>query len=261
MAKDLTKISDHPENHEIVKKLLNGDSPKVVSHYLKDKYPNPDQAHLRVTATMLQEFLEKYADHHQYVKNIVQNSAESKMEKRIHASLLDNRAYRERVADGVGKEINYMDRMDNILNILEIRAEQVFDMIQADPMGKNPDYVFTKYMELLMMAIEKGDKMRNDRPDVKIEHTYTVQMVEQQSVAFQEAIRKVLERLGPEYTGLFMEILNEEMGKLKANDINPAPPPTSKSVEKERRAIDKLDVNVQEFDQKFLEESNDDEDK
>ncbi len=250
---DFTKIIDHPEKTTIISKLVSGESPKVVSKYLKDKYPKPDEGHLRLPATLLQEFHDTYSDHHGYVKKIVSRNAENKLDKKIHESLLDTRAWRERVIEGVNKEINYLEKLDAVLTILETRAEQIFDMIQSDPENTRTDYVFTKYMELLMLAIEKGDKIRNDRPDVRVEHTYTVQMVEQQSVAFQEAIRRVLERLGPEYTSIFMELLGEEMKKMTAKSIDTAPTP--RELEREKEAIDKLDVQVREFDEKLLEEA------
>jgi hypothetical protein len=256
---DFTKIIDHPEKTTIVSKLCSGESPKVVAKYLKDKYPKPDESHLRIPATVLQEFLETYADHHGYVKKIIQKDTDNKLDKKIAESLLDTRAWRERVLDGVDKEIKYIDRLDNILTILETRTEQLFDLIQSDPESIKIDYVFTKYMEILLMAIEKGDKIRNDRPDVRIEHTYTVQMVEQYSVAFQEAIRRAFERLGPESSALFMELLKEEIDKVNPKELSPVP--TQKSIEKERLAFDKLEVKAQElneqFDAEFEEEADD----
>jgi hypothetical protein len=248
---DFTKIIDHPEKTTIISKLVSGESPKVVSKYLKDKYPKPDEGHLRVPATTLQEFLDTYANHHGQVKKIVGRHVNSKMDKKIHESLLDTRAWRERVLEGVDKEINYLERLDNVLTILETRAEQLFDKIQGDPEDTRTDYVFTKYMELLMLAIEKGDKIRNDRPDVRVEHTYTVQMVEQQSVAIQEAIRRVLERLGPEYSSMFMELMSEELSKMSARDIDPRP--SAKEIDKEKESLNLLEDKVKDFDQKFME--------
>lgn len=244
---DFKRIIDHPEKEAIISKLVSGDSPKLVSKYLKDKYPGPDENHLRIPSTVLQEFLDTYADHHGYVKKIVQKDADSKLDKQIKDSLLDNRAWKERVIDGVNKEIDYIERLNNVITILETRAEQIFDMIQGDPEDtRKADYIFTKYMELLMAALEKADKIKNDRPDIRIEHTYTVQMVEQQSVAFQEAIRKVLERLGPDYTSLFMDLLNEEMRKISVKDINPMP--TQKAITKEKESIAGLNEKVMNFD-------------
>ncbi|MCK9567722.1 hypothetical protein M0R72_02080 [Candidatus Pacearchaeota archaeon] len=259
MVFDFKKILDHPEKTQIISKLVSGEHPKSVSAYLKDKYPKPDEGHLRIPATTLQEFLETYADSHGTVKKLIQRDADSKIDKRIADSLMDTRAWRDRVVEGVKKEINYLDKLDNVLTILETRSEQIFDMIQNDPENTRAnDYVFTKYMELLMMAIEKCDKIRNDRPDVRIEHTYTVQMVEQQSVAFQNAIRRMLERLGPEYGSLFMDLLKEELSKMSVKDL-PTQPITVKEIEKERKAMDNLSNRAEEFDQKFLEEHKDEE--
>jgi len=259
MAADFTKLTSHPEKQSIISKLLGGESPKAVSAYLKDKYPKPDEVHLRLPSTTLQEFLDTYADHHGYVKKIIQRDADSKIDKKIAESLMDTRAWRERVVDGVKKELNYLDKLDNLVTIMEVRAEQIFDLIQSDPENTRTDYIFTKYAEILMQVLEKCDKIKNDRPDVRIEHTYTVQMVEQQSVAFQNAIRRMLERLGPENGSLFLDLLKEELAKMTPKDLGPMLVTNNKEIEKERQSMDKLNVQVEQFDQKFLEEYKDEE--
>jgi hypothetical protein len=101
----------------------------------------------------------------------------------------------------------------------------------------------------MMMVVEKADKIKNDRPDVRIEHTYTVQMVEQQSFAFQETIRRVLERMGPEYSSLFMDLLKEEMAKMDVKQMSPAPSaPTPRELEREKESLEKINVKVKEFE-------------
>lgn len=254
---DFSKIVEHPEFKDIVSKLVQGDSPQLVSKYLKDKYNKPDEAHLRIPATILQEFLENYAEHHGYIKKIIQKNNDTKLDKRIAESLLDTTPWKERIIKGIDQEIKYIDKLDGVLTILETRAEQIFDMIQSNPEDTRTDYVFTKYLELLMLAIEKADKIRNDKPDVRIEHTYTVQMVEQQSLAIQEAIRRVLDRLGPDYASMFMDLLNEELSKINPKTIEGVPVKSvAKQLEAEHKEIDKLDMAVSEFDKKFSEENN-----
>lgn len=244
---DFSKIIDHPEKTSIISKLVSGDSPKLVSNYLKDKYPKPDEGHLRIPAVHLQEFLEKYADHNVYVKKIVQRDNDSKLDKKIAESLLDTAPWKERVLNGINQEVKYIDKLDNLLTILETRAEQLFDLIQSDPENTRTDYVFSKYIEILMLAIEKADKIRNDKPDIKIEHTYTMQMVEHQSLAFQEAIRRVLNRLGPEYSSIFLDTLNEEMKKININNVDD-------SEKKDIKVLNNIDDKIQLLDQKFLED-------
>jgi hypothetical protein len=251
---DFTKIIDHPEKTTIISKLVNGETPKIVAAYLKDKYTKPDESHLRLGATLLQEFLDTYADHHGYVKKIIQNNADTKLEKKIADSLLDTRAWKERLSETVEKEVNYLAKLDHLLTIIESRTEQLFDLIQSDPEGTRTDYIFTKYLEMFMLAIEKGDKIRNDKPDIKIEHTYTFQMVEQQTIAFQEAIKRVLDRLGPDYSSIFMDLLSEEMGKINPKKLDQTPISNEKQFERDRLAIDKLSAEVTVLDQKFIEE-------
>lgn len=252
---DFSKIIDHPESKEIISKLISGDSPKTVSKYLKDKYLQPDESHLRLAANLLQEFLDHYGNQHEYVKKVIQRNNDTKLDKKIAESLLDNTPWKERIIKGIDQEINYINKLDGILTILETRAEQIFDMIQSDPENTKTDYIFTKYLELLMLAIEKADKIRNDKPDIKIEHTYTVQMVEKQSMAFQEAIRRVLDRLGSDYSSLFMDLLNEEMDKLNPKNFDNVITP--KQIEVERKSIEKLETKINKFEAKFLDEGED----
>ena len=256
MTADFTKLIDHPEKQSIISKLVSGDSAKVVAQYLKDKYPKPDEGHLRIPATTLQEFMDTYANHHGYIKKIVQGNADSKLDKKIQESLMDNRTWRDRVVGVAEKEFNYLEKLHNILTILEARTEQMFDMIQSDPESTRNDYIFNKHLEQLMMVIEKCDKIKNDRPDIRVEHHhYTMQMVEQQSFAFQDAIRRVLERMGPEYSSLFMDLLKEEMSKINPREINPLPAvQTPKELEREQASIDKLNSHVHELDTEFEEE-------
>jgi hypothetical protein len=235
---DFKKIIDHPEKQIIISKIVSGESPKDISNYLKDKYPKTDEGHLRIPATTLQEFKDKYADHQAYVQKVISNECDSKLDKKIAESLLNNKAWKERLVQVAGEEIDFKQKLKNLLHILEIRAEQVFDLIQANPESTKADYVFTKYMELAMLVIEKGDKLVNEKPDIRIEHTYSVQMVEQQTVAFQEAIRRVLERMGSEYSSIFMDLLNEELSNMNPKEINPAP--TKKELEKNRENVTKM---------------------
>jgi len=246
---DFSKITNHPDKKDIISKLIRGDNPKVVSKYLKDQYSKPEEAHLRVPASLLQEFRDKYADTGEFAKKVFNRQSNSKLDKKIAESLLDNRTWKERVNESIDKEIDYMDHLDRLLVALEIRTEQLFDLIQQDPENTRTDYIFTKYSEILMLLLEKADKIRNDKPDIKIEHTYTVQMVEQQTVAFQEAIRRVLERMNPEISSIFLDLLNEEMGNIKPQEINPLPAP--RRLEKEKSELDKLDVKMSDLDAKF----------
>jgi hypothetical protein len=249
---DFKKIVDHPEKQTIITKLVSGDSPKAVSKYLKDKYEQPDEAHLRLSATLLQEFIDTYADHHGYIKKIISDDLSTKLDKKIAESLLNNKEWRKRLEETAEEHIDFKKKLAHLLTILEARAEQLFDLIQSNPEGIKTDYIFTKYMELLMQAIEKGDKIVNEKADIKIEHSYTVQMVEQQSIIFQQAIKRSLERLGPKYASMFMDILQEEIAKINPQSISQAIPVIN--LEKDNKAVDKLLDSATNLTDKFLDD-------
>lgn len=252
MAADLNKLVSHPDKENIIQRLISGDSPKTVSTYLKEKYSNADDSHLRLPSTVMQDFLDTYANHHGYIQKVIKNECDSKLEKEIAKSLLNNKTFKERIHEEASKTLDLNDKIRGIITILEARAEQLFDHIQSNPESTKADYIFTKYMELFMLALEKADKIINKAPDVRIEHTYTVQMVEQQSAAFQEAIRRVLERMSPEFTYTFMDLLQQEMQKLNPKDFMDNAIPAS--FEKEEAIVTKALQKAKDLDEKFDEE-------
>jgi hypothetical protein len=75
-------------------------------------------------------------------------------------------------------------------------------------------------------------------------------MVEQQSVVFQNAIRRVIARLEPERANELMELLSEEMSELKSPQIE-APvtvASSQKEVTKVEESAAELDKNLGEFE-------------
>jgi 3-deoxy-D-arabino-heptulosonate 7-phosphate (DAHP) synthase class II len=61
-----------------------------------------------------------------------------------------------------------------------------------------------------------ADKIINERPDQRIEHTHTVQMVEEHTLVLQEVIRELLMEMGPELSARFMELLADKLNKIKS---------------------------------------------
>jgi hypothetical protein len=231
---DVKKLLDHPEKQVIISKLASGETPKTVAQYLRNKYTKPDENHLRLPVALLKEFIDTYGDHYGFVKRIVKDDQDGKLDKQIADSLLSNKEWKDRMAEVTDEEIDFRMKWRQLLHMLEARMEQVFDKVQENPGSHKADYVMGKYFELWQTALERADKMINERPDVKIEHSYTVQMVEQQSVAFQEAIRRVLNKLDPALSNMFIDMLNEELRSMKPDD---AP---KRSLQKDKTQVNKL---------------------
>lgn len=224
MASDFSKILDHPDKDEIISQLIGGIAPKEVSNWLKLKYPQKDQAHLRVSGAMLQTFLSKHANLAEHLREHIQEAKEeTKIDKRIYESLLDNKSYKERLNALADEEIDIKQVVKDTLLIIRERSMQMFDLIQQDPTSKSlkPDYALIKYFEILLNAIEKFDKIHNNAPDQVIQHNITVEMIEQQSVIFQEAFRRVLAQLDQDHSMHLIELFNKEMRRLQppAEDV------------------------------------------
>ena len=247
---DFNKLLQHPECEKIINKLGSGDTPKEVCAYLKHKYSKPDENHLRLSASLLDEFLKSYGSTADFMEKIVRDERAGALDKEIAKSLLNNKSWKERLANVTDEKIDLERKLYEQLYMLEQRQEQIFDKIQENPGNAKLDYVMTKYFELNMVLVEKIEKIVNKAPDQRIEHTYTVQMVEQQAVALQEAIKAVIGRLEPEMASLFMDMLTEEMARLKSPNDIPVQTfdKTKKDVAKFEKKVEKLDEDFEKLD-------------
>lgn len=245
MAANFQKLLEHPDVQIIIDKLSLGETPKDVSVYLKSKYDAPGDSHLRIPANLLEEFVKTYGNTSEFVDKLIKDAKNNSLDNQISQSLLNNKTWKERLAQVVDDKINLEKKIVQLIALCEQRQEQVFDKIQENPGSVKLDYVMTKYFELNTMLLEKADKIINKAPDQRIEHTYTVQMVEQHSNVIQEAVRRVISRLPPEQSSEFMQLLSEELSVLKTPQHQVM---TTKMAEKEISSFeDKVNVIDVEF--------------
>lgn len=215
---DFSSILSHPERDEIVSKLLTGSDPKDVSQWLKLKYAEKSQTHLRLSIKILQDFSKsQYMNYYDQFKQdlVAEKSDNSKLDKKVADSLYNNKTYKERLNEVAEKEINIRERFLSLDLMIRDRIEQVFDKIQEDPGSFKGDYVFIKYVEQYLSLIEKYNRDINNAPDQIIQHNHTVQYVDQNLAAMQDGIREALLELDPELTALVMEKISDAMSRIK----------------------------------------------
>lgn len=226
---DFSKILAHPDKDEIISKLVNGVKTKDVSDWLKLKYPNSNQAHLRLSGKMLKEFVDNNLDLYNTLKNdIADVKAGNKQDKKIAESLLNNKTYRERLNELADNDIDIKRVITEVVFLIRERIEQYFDKIQENPGNLKPDYGLIKWFEVLLNATEKFDKIINKAPDQVIQHNITMQAMDQHTAIFQDVIREVLAELDPEASFLFMDKMREKLSAL-------APPELDKPLTQEKR--------------------------
>lgn len=218
---DFSSILSHPNKEEIISKLLTGTDPKSVSQWLKLLYPEKNQNHLRLSVKILQEFSKsQYVDfYNQYTQEIttaVHTGQIDKLDKKVADSIVNNKSLRERLAEHADKEINIKEKFLSLDLLIRDRIEQVFDKIQENPGGWKGDYVLIKWVEQYLKMVENYDKQVNNRPDQIIQHTHTVQYINQQTAAIQDAIREVLATYDPEMAIFLTEKITEKLNNIKA---------------------------------------------
>lgn len=236
MAKVLgvSKILDHPEKDKIIGKLINGDDPKEVANYLKLKYPDDSQSNLRISANILSEFQDKYLKQYDSLTKILSDEKNDILNHKIAESLLNNKTWKERIAENEDVEIDLKKTILQTLCMIKARSEQVFDKIQENPDSTKADYVLINYFKILNESIDKADKLLNNRPDKLIQQNITIQMVEQHSAVFQEAIKDILSEFAPDLVPKFLDLLSERMMQLNEKDY-------PGSVKKEKSISEKLE--------------------
>lgn len=218
---DFSSILSHPDKDEIISKLLTGVDVKDVNQWLKLRYPDKAQTHLRLSVKILQDFSKsQYVDfYNQYTQEIttaVHSGSIDKLDKKVAESLLNNKTIKERLSEHALKEIDVRERFLSLDLLIRDRIEQVFDKIQENPGGWKGDYVLIKWVEQYIKMVENYDKQINNRPDQIIQHNHTVQYINSQTAAIQEALREVVAEFDSDISLLLIEKISEKLSKVQA---------------------------------------------
>lgn len=215
---DFSNILSHPDKSEILSKLLTGTDPKDINQWLKLRYPDKEQKHLVIPIKQLQDFsksqyTEFYNQYSQEITTTIQQGG--KLDKKLAESLLNNKTLKERLSEHAVKEINVRERFISLDLLIRDRVEQMFDKIQENPGGSKMDYVLLKWVEQYLSLLDKYDKSQNNRPDQLIQNNYTVQYIDQQTAAIQEAYRRVLSRIDSSLALMIIEEISKELAKIR----------------------------------------------
>lgn len=215
---DFSLITDHPDSKDILSKLLSGSTPKEVAQWLKIKYPDKEQSHLRLTQKLLKEFNNsQYTNvYDQYKSDIVQVSQKDRdKDKVMSASLLNNKTYRDRLQEIADKEFNILRVLDNLVVVTHDRLEQVFDRVQENSGSFDGDATLLKYINTMFEIADRLEKIRLSAPETISQQNVTMQAIEEYMAVYQEAIRETLAELDPDTAMLFMDKLYNKLNELK----------------------------------------------
>ncbi len=214
----LKKIYDHIDKDEIISKLTLGIAPEEINGWLVDKYANIGDKKLIITAKALKQFKDEYLN---IVKQIQADCIAVRQEQddvaqEIQTTIQNNSAYRAKLQEYIDTEIDIKTLVKNFIVASEFRISQIYDIIQDNPKNTKPDYILINWMQTLANMLEKYDVIINGSPDKIIQqNNINIQILDQHIGVFSKVIREVISRLDYDTSLLFVDIMNEELKKLK----------------------------------------------
>lgn len=241
----LKKIYNHPDREEIISKLTLGINADEISIWLIDKYADIGDKKLIFSGKVLKQYKEEFLD---IVKQIQNDTLAIRQEQAgivsdMKLKVQGNSTYKAKLNDYLDKEIDIKSMVKNMILACEARASEVFDNIQNNPQGVKLDYVLIQWFNTLTIMLEKYDIIINGSPDKIIQQNHiNIQILDQHIGVFSKVIREVISRLDYDTSLLFVDILNEELKKLKEH-VEPILPIDTRLMEA-RKLEDKVSTQL-----------------
>jgi hypothetical protein len=216
----LSKIINHPDKEEIVAKLVLDITPQEVNAWLREKYEIVGDAKLVIGVATLKKFKDEYLDLYKTIQNdamaMYSHSVEEAPNTDPLALVNSSKEYKRLLHDYLEKEVDLKTLMKEMIVAVRARIEQLFVLMQQNPHQTKPDYVMIQWVQTLTNLLEKQENIINGSPDKIIQqNNINIQILDQHVNVFQKVIREVISRLDYETSLLFVDILNEELTKLK----------------------------------------------
>lgn len=218
----IKKITSHCDKDEIVAKLVLGSSPKEINQWLKSKYGATGDQSLIVSTVALTKFKDEYLDLYNTIKQDLmqvyhQPTTSTELANQDPAAFVkSNSAYRAKLQEYIDKEVDLKSMLKNLIVAAEFRIEQLYDIIQANPNNTRPDYVILQWFQQITNLLEKQENILNGSSDKIVQqNTINIQILDQHIGVFHKVIREVISRLDYDTSLLFVDILNQELKKLK----------------------------------------------
>lgn len=224
----LQKILQAPDRDEIISKLILGISPKDIHDNLSIRYSNVSEKNFIISEKDLKTFKDTSLDLYKMIKEDMTKTklVENNVDEELKLAIQNNSTYRNTIQKLAKDELDLKTMIAEMMISIKMRFDQITDQIQMDPTTVNTrterlwaeifdrfDKAFTTYQKYIIQA-----------PDQIIQHNVTVQTIDRHIDVLRDAVKNVLARMDIEASLLFLDMLNEEMEKLKApSEIKTAP--------------------------------------
>ncbi len=203
------KVLNHPDKEDIIKKLLEGDSVKIVEAWLKQKYPRTKRLH--VSYMTLQKFRGEHLNLKGEVLDDIKNrraevdkaSSEAEAKMIIKASS----SYQQKLDEIASNELDVSKRLLEMDALINSRIEYYYNMLQQ---GGTPreDKIFIEYINTMKSLMQDWKKYIEGVADKKVEHNININVVNEQARILKESVLSVLQELSPDLVPVFIERLD-----------------------------------------------------
>jgi hypothetical protein len=218
----LEKILHHPDKDEIISKLVIGIPVKDIHTWLSSKYSNVSESKFVIAEKSILSFKDNYLDIYNMIQDDMlktKGALATNTSDQLKLAVANNSAYKSKMIELAGKELNIRDIIINLCAAIETRFAQVFDQIQEDPrsIDSRIDRLLIEYANTLGTVLERYYKLTEAPQTTQVvqNNNITVQVVEQHISVIHDIIKDTLAQMDLETSLYFMEVFNERMAKLK----------------------------------------------
>ncbi len=210
------KLTSHPDKEEIISQLVNGVPVREVADWLRERYPNAEHEHLRVSFSTIQNFKKQFLNPEMHVNRDLRAAAAEaiKREETVRA-VEQTSAYQEKLSKIVDTKLDVQKELHKVFVLLDARLEHFYNMLTSEQLpSTREERVFQGYIDQLIKLMESYKKYVEGYSE-SVEHNININIMNEQIVIIRDAVKEALADASPDVTIKFMDNLNRKMRGLE----------------------------------------------
>lgn len=212
-------VYGHPDREEIITKLVSDASCAEIAEWLEAKYTAVAERKFSLSEKVIQKFKDDFLDFYQVMKGDLGALQKPNIAQELQASIDSNPKYKMVLQKYAETELDLKTIVKQLVSLIEVRLEQVFDTIQDDPRNFKGDRTLIEYIRLLNESISTSNDILNGSPDqINIQNNINIQMLDKHTDLISTLIRDILQKLDYDTSLVFIDMYNEGLSGLKSED-------------------------------------------
>lgn len=207
------KIYNHPDRDRIIKRLLDGDSPKEVELWLKKKHRKNRRYH--VSYMTLLTFRKKELDIQGAVLDDIKAARQAKRVEENKAIVKKNKTYQDKIAEIADGKLDVQKKLKEMDALVSSRLEFYYDEMMEKETTMEHDKVFISYMQMYKGILQDWKKYIEGVADKTIEHNVNINIVNEQVNVVKSIMMEVLREMDPTMIPTFVNKVNTRMLELE----------------------------------------------